>query len=316
MAPAARAFLGSKIAPPMRVPATLLMAVAVLAAGCTQASDGPASASPTPTAADAMNIAGTVQGPGLLPVADATVEVVGLGLSDTTDAEGGFSFAGLPRAIHLLTVTADGFESGSVQVDPATAEGPVLIVLAQAASTLPFNATQAYRGILQCAMEVLIISGSCDTLVTFAGQEPVLAQNATWDLSVQPGWRTLVLDVDFDPGAQPGLDGLRVVVRAQNGTAALNEYAQYARFNGSAPFTARIEPGATYPDGIGPVPANATVFRLDVYPHSRGWHAVCDPTGLDGSCFLGAGAGVDVAFDLYVTAFYNEPAPDGWTLLR
>ena len=294
-----------------RLPAAFL--ALVLLAGCTESAAPAAGPTPTTELSDLLDVAGTVQGPGLRPIEGALVKVVGLAVNDTTDADGAFQLSDLPRALHLVSVEADGFLPGSFRVDPAAAPAPVVVVLEPAPDTLPFNETVQHRGILQCALEALIVSGSCDAVVTFLGQDPILDQNATWDFSVRPGWQTLVLDVVFDPGAQPGLDGLRVVVRALSDSASLGEYGQYGRFNGSASFTARLEPGATYPDGDAPLPANATSFRIDVYPHSHGWHTACDPTGTEG-CFLGAGAGLDVAFDLFATAFYNGPAPEGFSL--
>jgi hypothetical protein len=33
-------------------------------------------------------------------------------------------------------------------------------------------------------------------------------------------------------------------------------------------------------------------------------------------CFLGVGAGKDVQFDLYMTVFYVQKAPDGFTVRK
>ncbi|HLF16302.1 MAG TPA: carboxypeptidase-like regulatory domain-containing protein [Candidatus Thermoplasmatota archaeon] len=294
--------------------ATLALAAALLA-GCSGSATDPGSgaATTTPHHPDSMDIHGLVEDSALRPIAGATLGLLALNITATSDASGAFRFDDVPYGIQLVQATAPGYLPGSARVDPTTANETLLVILEAAPDTTPRNVTQQYRGILQCAAELLIVTGSCDAVLTFAGVDPVLDQNATWDFEVEANWRTLVLDVVFDPDAQPGLDGLRVVVRALTDSASLGEYGQYGRFNGSSPFTVRLEPGASYPDGDAPVPENATVFRIDVYPQSHGWHSVCDPSGTY-DCFLGAGAGIDVAFDLFVTAFYNEDAPEGWTL--
>ena len=122
--------------------------------------------------------------------------------------------------------------------------------------------------------------------------------------------------VDVFTGAPFRGNPVAVVLQGEGLSDAdmLNEYEQYGRFQDTKPYTAVLEVGQTYPDGTGPVPANLTALDLVVYPQGHGWHQVCEPTDEVG-CFLGAGAGIDVTFDLYVTVFYNQPVPEGYTLL-
>lgn len=282
---------------------------ATLVAGCAGPDDAEA-VSADPAAQSTMTILGLVQDEGLAGIAGATVHVRNLDANATTDAAGNFRIEGLLPSAYLVDVAADGFENATLTAEPsATNNASLNFVLSRPASLRPASEVAHFKGILQCAAEYVIISPSCDTIVTFAGGPTVFEDTSTFDLGVRPGWSGVAVDVDFDPGASPGLDGLRLVVRGVDDTAQLNEYQQYGRFNAPEPFTAVLQPGQTYEEADVPVPANTTAFRFQVYPQSHGWHATCAA-----ACALGVGAGVDVSFDLYVTVFYNQAVPQGYTL--
>lgn len=272
------------------------------------------SAPPLPTR---MAIHGVVVDEALRPLR-ANVTLLETNTTRATGADGVFRFADLRPDVYFLTARAAGHRSQTLSVTPEGAQDPVRFVLAANPSDRPHNTTVRFRGMLECALEALIVSPSCDALVTdeHGLGQPDLAQfNSTNSVTVdvQDGWRTVVADVVFDASSQPLLDGLRVTVQGTRNQSALGTYQQYGRFDGKESFTFRLEPGATYDDTTaGAVPQNTTAFRFDVYPQSLGWHAVCDPSG--GTCFLGVGAGTDVQFDLYITTFYGAPAPSGFTL--
>ena len=291
----------------------LALAAALLVAGCA----GPAAkddGSGDGAAAATMSIIGLVQDEDLAAVPGATVQVRLQNLTTTTDAAGGFRFDGLLLSAYLVDVSADGFENATLTAAPTTGTNASLnFVLAKPASQQPSLAITHFEGIYQCAFEAFIIPGSCDVLLEETGLSP-FSDTSTFQLGLAPRWQAIAIDVDFDLSANPGLEGLRLVVRGLDDSDQLNAYQQYGRFSGAEPFTATLAVGGTYEDGDAPVPGNLTALELVVYPQGRGYHQVCEPTEQFG-CFLGAGAGVDVTFDLYVTVFYNQPAPTGYTLL-
>lgn len=131
----------------------------------------------------------------------------------------------------------------------------------------------------------------------------------------EPDWKTIVLDFAFERPAPATYDGFHFTLRSPGDSEQLNEYQQYAQFSGQASFTERLTPDTAYDGGTaGPLPGNATLFKLDAYPMGYGYHAVCDPTGANG-CFLGVGAGANMEFEVIVTVFYVAPAPAGFTRL-
>jgi hypothetical protein len=288
----------------------LLLAAALLLAGCAASPESKLPA-PTPTPTD-MSIVGLVQDESFVPIPGANVSLRLVNRTTTTDGQGSFRFDGLAESAYLVDVDAPGYDPATLTAEPATATNASLsFILRRPLSLRPSVSTEHFRGILQCAFEAAIISPSCDSALTVAPGAPhVFNDTAAFDMGVNPNWDAVVVDVDFDPGANPGLDGLRLVARGLGDGDQFGDYQQFGRFNASSPFTVLLQPGAAYADGTGPLPANTTLFRFEVYPQSHGWHATCAA-----ACLLGAGAGVNVSFDLYVSVFYNQKAPDGYTLL-
>jgi hypothetical protein len=303
------------MAPSGRLPLLLALAVGLSLAGCVggpgDASEGPSQPASIDAEAREIHLRGHVLTPALVPVADASVSVVAMGLAQRTAADGGFDFGAVPSRLYTLQVSAAGYADATLTVSPDEAAAALSIVLEPGAPVEPYTTTVSFHGVLECAFEALIISPSCDSALTVVPGAPRLfRENQSFVFGADPGWRTLVLDVVFDAEAHPGLDGLRAVVRGSLDPDGGGEYLQYGRWNGPSSFTIRMEPGGNYTDGTEPVPANATGFQVDVYPHGHAYHEACAET----SCFLGAGAASNVEFDVYATLFYVESAPAGFTL--
>lgn len=265
---------------------------------------------PAPAARDevtSMHLRGNVLDEALAPIVNATVTLVGAG-NQTTRDDGAFDFGTRDAGLYTLTATAAGYQDGAVTVAPGETEQRIRLVLLATPPTEPYNVTIPFRGNLECALEVLIISPSCDSALTVVPGAPRLFdEDQSFLFDAEPNWKTLVLDVVFDADAHPGLDGLRVALRGSIDPDAGGEYSQYGRWSSPESFTIRVEPLGAYDDGTEPVPANATGFQVDVYPHSHLWHTA----GV--SPFLGVGAALNVRFDVYATLFYVEPAPEGYT---
>lgn len=315
-------FVALPVAPPVhpRSAPTALLAAALAAlalAGCSgDAGRDPGADGLAPQGTATMTIVGLVQNETFAPVTGAHVALRLTNLTTTTDGGGLFTFSGLPMSPYLVDVAAAGFLNATLTAEPL-ANVSLSFILLPPGDAIPEPVTVHFQGYFQCAFEALIIPGSCDILLEEAGQS-IFDDQSSFQAGLGARWSTAVVDVDFDP--QPGIDGLRVTLRAHDDADQLGSYDEYGKFHGSGPFTFRVEPGQTLPEGDKPMPANATGLQLDVYPHGHGWHALCsDPvppgTVPPGSCPLGVGVAENVQFDLYVTVFFVEPAPDGYTLL-
>jgi hypothetical protein len=281
--------------------------VAATLAGCGAKQD----AATAPTAADdRMRVAGLVETDTLVPLANATVAIAELNLTVRSDDLGNFAFPPQEPRVYSVEARHPGYRSLTLVARPETNPGALDFVLQRAAGPQPRQDQFHFRGALECGYEALIITGSCD-----AGTG-TLGNQTRFDFPLAPGWRTTVVDVLFDPDANPGMDGLRLVVRGQGQADRLDTYEQYGRFHDAKPFTARLEPGTLYPDGTAPVDGNTTRFLLDVYPQGQLYHQACvpDSPAHPAQCALGVGAGTNIEFDLYVTVFYVTPAPEGYTM--
>jgi hypothetical protein len=288
----------------------VLVLIVLLLAGCATpgSDDAVLDAKNPPTGPTSFTLVGLVQTTSFEPIAGATVTLLGTGKNTTTAADGTFTFTRLNFVTTLVRIEADGYATQTLRVDPV-AEKMGLDVQMTRHAVLPYQVSVKFRGHIECAAEALIISGPCDAVWTYGGQNPLLDSTNVFDLRVEDRWMTVVGDVVFDGSAQPGLNGLRVSVRGLNDQNATGVYEQYARFHGPSSFTFALQPGETYPSGKAPTPANGTTFRFEVLPHSHGYHATCLPTDL---CPLGVGAGANIEFELLLTAFYVEAAPEGW----
>jgi len=266
-----------------------------------------------------MDIHGVVVDERLQPLR-ANVTLAELNQTVVTSSTGTFQFTNLVAGTYFVRAAAPEYRTKVLTVDPQTASQQMRFQLDPLPTNVPYNESVRFHGHIQCALEAAIITPSCDTLVLFAEDGAKLPEthlfNDTFETSlpVSDNWKTVVADVVFDPSQQPALDGLRVTVRGTYDQKQLDTYQQYGRFNASAPFAFRLEPGQTYPEGQSAVPANTTMFVFDVYPQSQAWHATCQPPLPEdpSHCLLGVGAGVDVDFTLVLTTFYVAPAPTGF----
>ncbi len=228
--------------------------------------------------------------------------------STTTDGTGAFCIDVEDRR-YIVHVHA---EWGNTTTTWSPDEGELTITIQRERAPEPTLQQYQFEGFLQCAAEGLIISGSCDTILRFANDgvetqgggrplpEPLEASNE-FDFIIDPAWVALDIDVAFD--AHPGLDGLRLVLRGAEAGDDLTTYDQYGRWHAPESFSIRVEPNGTYPYGDAPIPVGQDLFEAEVLPHSHAYHAVCDPD--ETNCFLGAGAAIDVAFQLVITAHLN-----------
>ncbi|HEX2065417.1 MAG TPA: carboxypeptidase-like regulatory domain-containing protein [Candidatus Thermoplasmatota archaeon] len=288
----------------MRAEGLLAVLFLVGAAGC---AGPPAAAPPADPFQDRMRVAGLVESETLIPLANATVAIVELNLTARTDALGSFAFPPLEPRAYRVEAWHPGYRPLTLVARPETNSASLDFVLQRALPPAPRQEQFRFRGILECGYVTPAAAGACDADAGLAGNQ------TRFGFPLGPGWRTAVVDVVFDSGANPGLGGLVLLVRGDGGAAGPGGQ-DLGRFNGSRPFTARLEPNAAHPGGAAPVDGNLTGFRLEVQPQGRLGGQACPPVQRSTPCARGVGAGINIEFDLFVTAFYVVPAPPGFTL--
>ncbi|HEX2066128.1 MAG TPA: carboxypeptidase-like regulatory domain-containing protein [Candidatus Thermoplasmatota archaeon] len=286
----------------MRAEGLLALLFLPWAAGC---AGPPAAAPPIDPFEGRMRVAGLVESDTLIPLANATVAIADLNLTARTDALGAFAFPPLEPRAYRVEASHPGYRPLTLVARPETNSASLDFVLQRALPPAPRQEQFRFRGILECGYVTPVAAGACDADAGLVGNQ------TRFSFPLAPAWRTAVVDVVFDPDANPGLDGLVLVVRGDGGAAG---GLDLGRFNGSRSFTARLEPGAAHPGGAAPVDGNLTGLQLEVQPRGRLDGQACPQVQGSVQCARGAGAGLNIEFDLFVTAFYVAPAPPGFTL--
>lgn len=250
-------------------------------------------------------------------------------ITATTDVNGTFTLESYPGSF-LIQVEHPDFQlhSGTVTVPQQN----LTIELRPVNVDIPFNEEFTFDGKIECAVEYLIITPSCDTLLTFAaeraGQDPstaaVFETNSVFDITTPRGWQTIILDIRFDGSAHPGIDGLRTSAYAENAEASTGEYQRMRQAAAANDFSMRIDAGQDYGDNV-PAPDSdgGDSIRFEFYPHGHADDTLCipdetpdvDPRLAPGTCFLGVGFAQDITFTATATLFVHEAAPEGWTTL-
>ena len=296
---------------------TLVALLAATLAGCADAPEGPGSdPDPQTPAVAGVTVSGRVLDADFQAIPGANVTLFETGDLARTGADGAFRFEDLPEAIYTVTAQATGYLPQTAVARPEGGEAVVDFVLVAAEDDTPFSVTlPVFDGFIECALELLIITPSCDTAVMFVEDSlcddpinechelTVFQDDSRFFFNVSDGWRSIVLDVRFDPDEHPGMNGMRVSVYGAAADAEVLDYQRMYQDHAPGPFTTRFDAGVDYGDTI-PVPVNGTELRLELYPHSHGY---------DLSLFLGAGATLQLDFQVVATIFYHAPAPDGFT---
>jgi hypothetical protein len=275
----------------------LALAFAVLLAGC--AGDPPASEG---KAVDAENgaqdvadqgfqevetsvatggITGVVVDEAIRPLADVNVTLVQASLHATTDAEGLFAFEGLEPGAYSLAVEASDYVAvmQTVTVEAETATKVKVVLISASAADGPYHTSYAFRGFMDAY--VGLASWAVELFL-----EPV--SNQTLCQCSFP------ITVDEHP-VEFVLEGLWT--ESVPDASGLGWYWE---------FTTRDE--GTVQSSFTQSPMYALVSGGDYPPENFDYTA-----RLTGPW---AGVLVQQHFDLYVTVFYRDHAPEGWSLLN
>jgi hypothetical protein len=272
----------------MRAVAVLCVVASSVLAGCSQPSPAATpSALAVPDAhvdpgAAVGAISGLVVDDAIRPVAGATVEVRGTGRNLTTDANGGFKATDLKPGTYFLAAHARLFlpvqASAVVEAGKTTA---VRIQLPQDASPQPYHDTLHFRGHIDFyASEA-----------SFAAQllaPGTLQCTCAWNVTPNPNWKTIMFEATGSAQVP------------NPGTPATRSGAVYWEFIGNG--------------GNGDIKSAYTDFPLSLRFENGSFQ---DP----GTSFLaritgGVWPSGQMDYDLYVTLWYNQAAPKGWSLLK
>lgn len=268
----------------------VLLALAILAAGCVGSEEAPALEKAAelvtgPSPEELARTPGTLQGlvltPSLGPIAGAKVAFLRQNGSATTDASGFFRLERATTGPHLLSVSAAGYTNRTVLANARN--GTVMevnITLEPAPSRVPYQEERELQGFLSCGLLAPGHQG-----VDCASADP--NHRDVFEFDVAPRGKQVVLELVWDAEGNPGARTLRLSAETV-GYGAEDLDLGNATGEGHARVTVdRAVMEKFYPEG--------GLLRARVALTNEG----TPPVGL----------AAQTRFTLYVTTFYHEPGP-------
>lgn len=276
------------------------MALVVVLAGCVGKDDSPSALEGAvdkltgPTEAELRATPGSIQGlvltASFAPIANARVALLRENVATTTDEAGFFRFAGLANGVYLVSAEAEGYETRTVQASATNGTVyEVELTLAPAPKKTPFVEPREFAGLLSCGIVLESPLGRQSPACSAADPN----HRDTFEIDLMPGGAGVVLELVWDPAANPGAPRLRLHAETVGYGAHDEDLGEimgegYARLEIPAAVMEKY-----YPEG--------GRYRVDV--------ALVAPDAPP------AAAAFQMDFTLYATAFYHAAPPAGFTVL-
>lgn len=275
-----------------------------------------------------------------LPIVGANITVAAANRTDTilqeilTPANGGFQIGPVPPGVYAVTYQHLDFEARveTYELRPGY-NGYVDVHLLLLENRKPsIDAPEAWTGYYDCGLEFVILSGDCMILyenVTCelgdCQESPVFAEENAYFYNVSERWSQIVIEMVWEEGGQNQLDGMHLYLARPDASGdPAAHHVKYAvaegpqqplridLIQGAAHDTAENDPATDEPIVLGPAGGEVVILALPRGQLAEAAGQVCDEPG---HCFLGVGAALDLKFTVYVSVFFNQVAPDGYTRL-
>ena len=226
-------------------------------------------------------IVGVVVDAAIRPLSNATVELTSMGLNSSTDGEGRFVINDLEPGTYFLQATARRHASTQVSVEVLAGEAtPVRILLVALETAEPYHTVLHFAG----HADPWLGFGSFAVEVIAPG---TLGCTCAWNITPDPGVVGFTFEAigtnDIDYSASPVYGNL------------------YWEFVGDA-----LGENQDIRSSHGSFPLYETFERDSFANETTTWLARITP-GL----FVHA----NMDFDLYLTVWYHEPQPEGWSFV-
>ncbi len=308
--------------PWLAVAVTLLVSLS----GCADADAGPPAQAHRAAAAAVGVLEGLVVDERVRPVAGASVELVGHA-NTTSNADGGFSFAGLAPGSYTLVASHPLYDKTSAS-SQVTADGArVTLVLPTLPGNSPYLEVAKQEGYLQCYaswQSPAYTAGfaACGAVAFVTGVD-VDRYIASWDLEFPfDGWNGTVVELFWEPTTDVG--------RALKASLGLHCYYEKALGSAAGDGPLGFVVNRTRIDEVidGALAYDDPVANEDAVCGNRGATRAAEAC-LAGSCVLRTtvspvpgftGSDVDVAaaiqqpFEIFITTFIHAPPPEGYSV--
>ncbi len=285
---------------------------------------------------DRGGLEGIITNAAVEAVAEADVRLVELDEHTTTSVDGSYAFSEIMPGTYTLNVTKDGYQTHQERVDITQGEVTVVdLILSEERSTEAYTQTIDMTGFFECGGAAgydlsaapaplnmsggIISSPTCATVNALTGN----ATNDRFDhyYQLDPPIQSMIVETDWDPGTGSLSDSLWVDIVPQNfhcGNITMCEFSFLDHW-GESPlrgevnlerfehvqdyFHEQCDDGADAYCGYEFFEEGWDLW-IRVYPR---WE--CQPAGPQ-ACVL-----LQQEFTHFVTAFYHDPAPDGYSAL-
>lgn len=262
------------------------------------------------------------------PLADAAVTIGNL--TQLTNANGTTTFTQLSLGTHNVSATKTAHRASQASVTIQADQEAVLdIVLpledganhAHASGVFAHRDLYKFSGHFDCSATYVIITGDCMTVLTNVSEQsggPDLTNELTNESNIIPfavdrNWTAFVAELRWNAGVETPATGQQMTIAFEPAEAPKDGHAaKYAYVEGVSPLRVQLDagkpgPGAT--SGDMPNPQGGEILRARAYVAGLGHHPA-------GQGLLGVGAAHEHEFELFVTIFYGENAPEGYTALK
>ncbi len=282
----------------LRVRGAFSLGIILMLAGC---SDAPKPVAQVEVPPGEALVEGVVVDSAIRPVPGATVVAVGTDAKATTDDQGEFALS-LPVGAAVLEATHPSFAAARAEVDVRPAMvGKVVLTFQFSAETAPYSTLVKYDGFVVCSLGISVIfSEECGEGVgTPAGRVGKQANNAIrYDFQPEsPSVKTIVLDMAWEPTSDAGREMLLLFNTGWTCEPACG---------GDAVGAGSMQ---------GPSPQSMRVDEADLAPHLEDPATVFTTYALARNDATQVNALLNQPFQLFVSLFYREPAPEGYSFL-
>lgn len=301
----------------------------MLLAGCVAAapaapagvSSGPAAASGPATFDETTGaIEGTVFDAESQPIEGAIVGVIQLGTQVSTDIAGHFSFSNLLPGAYQVAGQKLGYSAAAKQVQVVAGEiAPISLVLEKLEIKQAYHTTFNVKGYFECSWTFVITTGPCfypvtGTNTSYVPVDPWTNNKRQFDYSVGPGVMTMLNEMTWSQTTAATGDQMSVFMSYQGRSG--NHW--YCRAEHANPVTLRWDrdPESRDNDDAGSCSIGTGAQLPDAEPQTipiEGQTLTSRGNTGPGTYTPTIGFALQQSFDLYVSAFYWEPAPDGFT---
>lgn len=274
----------------VRVGLAVLLLVAPALAGCASDSEAPAL-----TTLAMGTLEGTVVDASLAPLPGAVVSVDGANATTTADATGLFRLV-VPPGEYLVLATAAGHRGGALRAAPGPGETAKLQFMLAALPTLsPDVQVQEGHGLLSCGGAFFV--GEQEEHLACGSQDPNQRTSVEFTAGSLHGLEGAVVEVVWEPTTQAATM-LGISVWSTSGEG--EEFLAYGEMASPAALTI---PGRVLAENVSP----GRPLRVEV-----------TPTGslTDEEANLDAGLALQQPFAVYVSMFYHQPPPAGYSVLQ